>query len=84
VINTAYPISVDKLFMAPEDAQALGLGQGNEVLIESGTGQMKHAVSLKEGLRPGVLEYVCFTDREAVLGLLKGQAKVIDVTVKKA
>jgi anaerobic selenocysteine-containing dehydrogenase len=84
LINTAYPISGGKLFMSPEDANALGLSQGNEVIVESGAGQMKHVVSLKEGLRQGVLEYVCLKDREPVLGLLKGAAKVMDVTVKKA
>ena len=84
VINTGYPISEGKLFVSPEDIKALGLSAGDEVVIESASGSMKHIVSIKEGLRKGVLEYSSLKDRQNALKLTADAAKVIDVTMKKA
>ncbi len=79
-----YPVSEDKLFIAPEDAEKLGVVEKGQVLIESAEGSVTKAVSLKKGLREGVLEYVVFKERTDALGLCKGMQKVVDVTVKKA
>jgi predicted molibdopterin-dependent oxidoreductase YjgC len=84
LFNTGYPISEGKLFFSPEDTKALGVSAGDEVVIESATGSMKHTVSIKEGLRKGVLEYMSLKDRQNALKLTADPAKVIDVTVKKA
>jgi predicted molibdopterin-dependent oxidoreductase YjgC len=78
-----YPVSEDKLYIAPEDAQELGVEERGQVLIESAEGSIKKAVSIKKGLRQGVLEYVVFKDRHDALGLSKHMQKVLDVTVKK-
>jgi len=78
-----YPVSEDKLYIAPEDAQKLGVEEQGQVLIESSEGSLKKAVSVRKGLRQGVLEYVLFKEREDALGLSKGMQKVLDVTVKK-
>jgi len=78
-----YPISEDKLFMSPEDAAALGVAERDPVIIQSEAGSIKKGVSIKAGLRQGVLEYVLFKDRRDALGLSKGMEKVIDVSVQK-
>jgi predicted molibdopterin-dependent oxidoreductase YjgC len=78
-----YPVSEDKLYIAPEDAQKLGVEEQGQVLIESAEGSLKKAVSVKKGLRQGVLEYVLFKERGDALGLSKGMQTVLDVTVKK-
>jgi predicted molibdopterin-dependent oxidoreductase YjgC len=78
-----YPISEDKLFMSPEDAASLGVAERDSVIIQSEAGSIKKAVSIKTGLRPGVLEYVLFKERRDALNLSKSMKKVIDVSVQK-
>ncbi len=78
-----YPVSGDKLYIAPEDAQRLGVEEQGQVLIESAEGSIKKAVSVRKGLREGVLEYVVFKERTEALGFSKHMQKVLDVTVKK-
>jgi predicted molibdopterin-dependent oxidoreductase YjgC len=79
-----YPVSGDKLYIAPQDAQKLGVEERGQVLIESAEGSITKAVSIKKGLRQGVLEYVAFKERGDALGLAKHMQKVLNVTVKKA
>jgi anaerobic selenocysteine-containing dehydrogenase len=79
-----YPVSGDKLYIAPQDAQKLGVEERGQVLIESAEGSITKAVSIKKGLRQGVLEYVAFKERRDALGLAKHMQKVLNVTVKKA
>ncbi|HVN22835.1 MAG TPA: molybdopterin-dependent oxidoreductase, partial [Syntrophorhabdales bacterium] len=78
-----YPVSEDKLFISPEDAQKLGVEEHGHVVIESAEGSVVKAVSIKKGLRQGVLEYVLFKERAAALGLSSRMQEVLDVTVKK-
>ena len=52
-------------------------------MIESGEGSISKAVSMRKGLREGVLEYVVFKERREALGLSRHVQKVLDVTVKK-
>lgn len=78
-----YPISEDKLFISPEDAAKLGVTERDTVIIQSETGSIKKAVSIKAGLRPGILEYVLFKERRDALNLSKSMKKVIDVSVQK-
>ena len=82
--GTSYPISENKLFVSPDDAKELGLSSGDVVMIESPLGSMQHPVTIKDGLRQGVVEYTSLKDRQHALKLTAGLAKVIDVTVKKA
>jgi predicted molibdopterin-dependent oxidoreductase YjgC len=82
--GTSYPISENKLFVSPEDARELGLSPGDAVKIESPLGSMQHPVTVKDGLRQGVLEYISLKDRQQALKLTAEPARVIDVTVKKA
>jgi anaerobic selenocysteine-containing dehydrogenase len=82
--GTGYPIAEDKLYISPEDAERLGLQPGDKVSLASGTGSLEKAVTLKQGLKPGVVEYIVFRERAAVLALSDGPAKVINVTVRKA
>jgi len=53
------------------------------VIVQSEAGSIKKGVSIKTGLRQGVLEYVLFKDRRDALGLSKGMEKVIDVSGAK-
>ncbi len=77
------PVSEDKFFMSPADASALGVVEGDVVQITSKTGTVDKPLSLKEGLRPGVLEYLIFRDRPAALKLMESPAKWIEVQVQR-
>ena len=81
--GTGYPISEDKLFMSPEDAEKLDVKAGATVLVTSKAGSMEKGVALKQGLKSGVLEYVVFRERETALSLSEEPAKAISVTVRK-
>jgi anaerobic selenocysteine-containing dehydrogenase len=78
-----YPVSEDKLFMSGADAAAMGLAEGDVVQVASSRGSLYKPLSIKEGLRPGVLEYLVFRDRPEVLGLTATPAKWIEVEVRK-
>ena len=81
--HPGYPVSEDRLFLSPEDASLLGVSEGDVVEVESKSGAVQKPASIKEGLRPGVLEYVAFKDRRQALKLSAGPAKWIDVKVRK-
>jgi len=81
--HPGYPVSEDKLFMSGEDASAIGLVEGDVVEIESKSGILQKPLSIKEGLRPGVLEYVVFKDRRQALKLSALPTKWIEVKVRK-
>jgi NADH dehydrogenase/NADH:ubiquinone oxidoreductase subunit G len=81
--HPGYPVSEDKLFLSPADASALGLAEGDVVRVTSSRGSLHKPLSLKEGLRPGVLEYIVFRDRPEVLGLIATPEKWIEVKVEK-
>ncbi len=81
--HPGYPISEDKLFISTEDAARLGLSEGDVVEVASGSGFVQKPVSIKEGLRPGVLEYLVFRDRQQGLRLSAKPAKWIEVKVRK-
>jgi len=81
--HPGYPVSEDKLFLSPEDAAVLGVSEGDVVEVESKSGVVQKPASIKEGLRPGVLEYVVFKDRRQVLKLSASPTKWIDVKVRK-
>ncbi len=78
-----YPVSEDKLFIAPEDAAKIGVEERGEIVVESGEGSFRKAVSIKKGLRPGVLEYIVFKERANALALATHGEKVLDVNIKK-
>jgi NADH-quinone oxidoreductase subunit G len=81
--NTGYPITEDKLFMSPEDASSLGIGEGTTIVVESKNGLIRKPVSIKHGLRQGVLEYILFKDRQQALKLSTSPKKWIEVKVRK-
>jgi hypothetical protein len=81
--GTWYPNASDKLFISPEDAAVLGVKDDERVTVESTAGSLTKAVTIKEGLKPGVLEYMLFKDRKEALGLSREPDKVIDVSVVK-
>ncbi|MGD0230126.1 MAG: 2Fe-2S iron-sulfur cluster-binding protein [Syntrophorhabdales bacterium] len=82
--DPGYPVSSDKLNMCAEDAAAAGLAEGDVVDVRSKGGSLKKALSIKEGLRRGVLEYIVFRDRPELTGLMETPAqKWIEVTVDK-
>jgi predicted molibdopterin-dependent oxidoreductase YjgC len=74
----------DRLCLSPEDAARLQVAEGDEVRVESDGGAVTAAVSVKAGIRPGVLECVPFRRRGEMLSLLSQPAKVVDVSVRKA
>jgi predicted molibdopterin-dependent oxidoreductase YjgC len=82
--HPGYPVSEDKLFMSEEDAKDLGLAEGDIVQVESGSGTLQKPISVKEGLRRGVLEYLVFRDRREALKLSADVSKWIEVRVRKA
>jgi hypothetical protein len=81
--HPSYPVSEDKLFMSSADAAALGLSEGDVVQVSSKSGAVVKPLSIKEGLRRGVLEYIVFTDRKEASGLMDSPAKWIEVRVQK-
>jgi hypothetical protein len=81
--HPGYPISEDKLFMSDLDAAALGVTDGDIIEVASGAGLLQKPVSIKEGLRPGVLEYLVFRDRGEALKLMGTSAKWVAVRVRK-
>lgn len=81
--GTNYPITEDRLFISSADAERIGLKEGDGVTVTSDEGSVTKAVSIKEGLRPGVLEYALFRDRREALKLSTSHRKSIDVSVEK-
>jgi predicted molibdopterin-dependent oxidoreductase YjgC len=81
--HPGYPVSEDKLFMSREDASTLGLVEGDVVEVESKSGVVQKPLSIKDGLRPGVLEYIVFKDRRQALKLSAQPTKWIEVRVRK-
>ncbi len=81
--HPAYPVSEDKLNMSLEDAANLGLVEGDIVEVESESGVLQKPISIKEGLRRRVLEYLVFRDRREALKLSTTPAKWIAVKVRK-
>ena len=81
--GTNYPITTDRLFISAADAEKIGVREGDGVTITSEEGSVKKAVSIKQGLRSGVLEYLLFQDRRDVLKLSSSSQKLIDVSVEK-
>lgn len=76
-------VAGDKLFISPEDAAALGIADGGHIIVESDHGTLQEAVTVREGLGRGVLEYRMLKNRQDVLKLTDGYGKHIAVTVKK-
>ncbi len=69
--------------MSPADAQANGLSEGDVVQVSSKSGTVSKPLSVKEGLKPGVLEYIVFRDRKEASGLIDTPAKWVEVKVQK-
>ncbi len=76
-------VAGDRLFISPEDAAALGIADGGQVVVESDHGTLQHPATIKEGLGRGVLEYRMSKNRQDILKLTDGYGKHIPVTVKK-
>jgi predicted molibdopterin-dependent oxidoreductase YjgC len=81
--HPGFPISEDKLNMSPEDAASLKVSEGDIIEVESQSGLVQKPVSIKEGLKKGVLEYLVFKDRQQALRLSASPAKWIEVKVRK-
>ena len=77
-------VTKDTLFVSPEDAALLKLADGDAMCIESAVGTATGKVTIKAGLRRGVLECMLFQMRREMLSLSLRPAKVIDVSVRKA
>ncbi len=77
------PVAGDKLFISPEDAAALDVTEGSTVTLESSAGKAQRKVSIKEGLKRGVIEYRMLRNRQDILKLCDGYRKRVPVTVKK-
>ncbi len=77
-------VQKETLSLSPEDAATLGLTEGDSVRLESEDGAAVRPVTIKKGIRPGVLECLLFENRDAMLSLSLKPAKVIDVSVRKA
>ena len=74
----------DMLYLSPEDAAILKLADGDAVCIESADGAATGTVTIKAGIRQGVLECLPFIKRGEILSLFPKPAKAIDVSVRKA
>ena len=77
-------VTKDMLYVSPEDAATLQLADGNAICIESTEGTATGTVTIKAGIRQGVLESMLFRKRGEMLSLSLKPAKVIDVSVRKA
>ena len=72
------------LCISTEDAAALGVVNGDALRLESATGTASRPVTVKAGIKRGVLECFLFRERGDMLALAPGSAKVIEVSVSKA
>jgi anaerobic selenocysteine-containing dehydrogenase len=82
--HPGYPVSEDKLFMSREDAAAANIAEGEIVLVQAKGGSLRKPLSVKDGLKPGVMEYVVFKDRAEVTALMETPLqKWIEVKVDK-
>lgn len=77
-------VQKEMLYISPEDAAALMLADGDAVCLESADGTVVRSVTIKKGIRQGVLECMLFEKRHEMLALSLKPAKVIDVSISKA
>ncbi|MFH2076734.1 MAG: molybdopterin-dependent oxidoreductase, partial [Pseudomonadota bacterium] len=77
-------IQKDQLFLSPEDAASLGIADGESLCIESVDGAVTRPVTIKAGMKTGILECVLFRNRSEMLALSLRPSKVIAVSVRKA
>jgi len=77
-------VQKDALYVSIEDASALGVSDGDEVVLESADGAVTTPAAVKAGLRRGVLECLLYRKRGEILALSPKPAKVIEVAVRKA
>jgi len=77
-------IGKEELFMSPDDAQELMIGHGQEVSVETERGSITLPVTLKKGMKRGILEIVLFRRRTEMLNLSTRPDKVIKVKLRKA
>ncbi len=77
-------VQKDMLCVSPEDAAVLGVTSGEAIRLESATGAVVRPVTVKAGIKRGVLECFLFRERRDVLALAPGVAKVVEVSAKKA
>jgi predicted molibdopterin-dependent oxidoreductase YjgC len=76
-------VQKDMLCVSPEDAATLGVASGEALRLESATGAVERPVTLKAGIKAGVIECFLFRERSDMLGLSAGSAKVIEVSARK-
>ena len=74
----------DMFLLSPEDAAVLKLADGDAICVESDEGTAAGVVTIKAGIRQGVLECMPFRKRREILLLSRKLAKAIDVSVRKA
>ncbi|MBU1150606.1 MAG: molybdopterin-dependent oxidoreductase, partial [Proteobacteria bacterium] len=77
-------VQKDALFISPGDAAALNLTDGDGLYLESADGDATRPVTVKAGVKQGVLECLLFRKRREMLALSLKPAKVIEVSVRKA
>jgi anaerobic selenocysteine-containing dehydrogenase len=77
-------VQKETLSISPGDAAKLGLVDGDAVRLEGEDGAAVRPVTIKSGMRQGVLECLLFENRHEVLALSMRPSKVIDVSVRKA
>jgi predicted molibdopterin-dependent oxidoreductase YjgC len=77
-------VQKEMLCISPEDAAALQLADGEAVCVESADGAVTRPVTVKAGVRKGVLECSLWLNRGEILALSAKPAKVIEVDVRKA
>ena len=77
-------VQKDMLSISPGDAAALALQDGDKLHLESASGSVARPVTIKAGLRQGVLECLLVRERSEMLALSPRLAKVIAVSIRKA
>ncbi len=76
-------VQKDALFISPEDASDLGAEDGDLLVLENNRGASVRSVTVKEGLKKGILEAVLFKERQDMLKLTAEPAKVVHVSLTK-
>ena len=77
-------VQKDMLYISPGDAEDLDVTDGDELTLESADGAVTRPVTIKAGVRRGVLECLLYRKRSEMLALSLKPAKVIEVKVRKA
>lgn len=76
-------VSDDRVFISGEDASALGISDGDDVIVENERGRIRKKASVATGMRKGFVLVHVFREKDA-LKLFEDVRKEVAVSIRKA